>query len=189
MTFKFIYRKNYCVLFFFLFISCGIKTFKLKNSITEVPSDSNVYLNKSKYIKSLNNIIDTSSVYEEYDVFNRSLERLNKQDPHCCYSVLKFYGNGLLNYFVLDKDNLLNVEDFNPENNGYRGVYYEDNGSVRIDLFIIVDQFRNIGKLSGNISIENDTLYLKTDKHSSVRKFIKNNKIVPKEFLKFKVNW
>lgn len=181
--------KIYCVLFFFLFISCGIKVFKLKNNITEVPSDSNVYLNKSKYIKSLNHIIDTSSVYEEYNVFNRSLERLNKKDPHCCYTALRFYSNGLFNYFVLDKGNFLNIEDFNPENNGYRGVYYEDNGNMRIDLFIPVDQFRNIGKLSGSISIENDTLYLKNNKHSSIRKFVKNNTIALKEILKFKANW
>lgn len=189
MTFKFQNMKIYCILIFFLFISCGIQTFKLKNNITEVPSDSDVYLNKSKYSNSLNNSIDSTYVYEEYNIFNKSLERLDRQNPHCCFTVLKFYGNGFLNYFVLDKNNQLNIEDFNPENNGYRGVYYEDKRKVKIDLFIPVDQYRNIGKLSGNIIVKNDTIILKTDKNLPLRKFVKNTKLVPKEFLKFKADW
>lgn len=170
-----------------LFVSCEMKTYTLSNGITKVPADTTVYKQKVKFDTSLLSIIDTAVIYEEYSIESGMLKRLDNDITHRFYGVYRFYLNGCLNYFVLDKEYLVDTSYFNPDYDGYRGVYYLERNKIRCDLFAGSNELGWIGKLPATMMFIGDTLYVYKDysKYKSI--YIKRE--LPIEYFNYKSNW
>jgi len=102
----FLYTKNFIkyligIVLYTTIFSCSMKTYLLLDKITDVPLSSSVYKNKSKFDTSLLTTIDTSVVYEEYDMNKNIVMSLDKCTACRGYRVYKFYSNGCLNMFFL----------------------------------------------------------------------------------------
>lgn len=185
-------------MFFVLFIlvlSCNIKSYTLLNKVTTVSKNVSVYKNKSKFVSALLlKEIDTSVVYEEYNLDKNILMRLDPCIECRVYSVYKFYPNGCFNAFYLNRDKILSAMEFNPLYGGKRGVYYSENNKIKYDLFAEIDEHQHLGKISGTLSFMGDTMYLKRDDVKGIDKtdypkriFLKRK--LPPEYFVYKVNW
>jgi hypothetical protein len=172
-----------------LLVSCGVKTYKLENGYTKVPVNPRNYVNIKIFDSNLHGIIDTTCIYEQFNTNYNTLSRLDKHIETSIYGVLRFYSNGCFNRFNLDRgrDQLLTDNNFNPSYCGYRGYYNKKDAVIRFDMFAPITQMREIGKLSGIINVQGDTIYLVTDKYREVEVFIKRK--VSKELLNYKANW
>lgn len=157
-----------------IFISCGIKTFYLENKRTRVPVNSKEYINKTKFEKSILTSIDTASLYQEL------------LDNSGWGGIYKFYPNGCFNWYYIEGTTIPSADYFNPEINGYRGVYYMDKGKIKGDLFAPADERRNIGKLTEIFTVSGDTLFVER-KFGYVDIYIKRK--LPPEYFVYKANW
>ena len=165
-----------------------MKTYKLQNEITKVPFDKSVYKNKAKFNKELLRIVDTTVVYEEFSVKYNKLTRLDNHIENRFYGVYRFYSNGCFNLFYLDRELNESVHDFNPYYSGYRGVYYEEQTSIKSDLFSIANDWGWTGKLNQTLTFVGDTLYVRDDKpRSNTYKYVKRK--VPFAYLNYKADW
>jgi len=171
----------------FVLMSCNMKTYVLKDKITDVPYKPTVYKNKSKFTTSLINTIDTGVVYEEFDREKNILMSSDKCTACRGYRIYKFYPNGCLNMFFFDRNSLLPTVEFDPLYSGYRGVYYTENNKIRFDLFAEIDQRQHTGKLSATLTFSGDTMYLKRDDLSYTEIYIKRK--LPPEYFVYKANW
>jgi hypothetical protein len=165
-----------------------MRTFTLPDGITEVPAKPAVYKNKAKFDNSLPALIDTASIYEEFDQYYNVLRRLDTHIETSIYGAYRFYPNGTFNLFYHDRDKSLQPNDFNPDHNGYRGVYYSKENKFHFDLFAPGNELRWISKLTGAFRFSGDTLYVIRDvdkKH--IRIYIRRE--LPHEYLHYKANW
>jgi hypothetical protein len=179
--------------FFLIVLAFGsmtacMKTFTLQNGRTKVPTKTLVYKNKVNFEKALLNVVDTAVVYEEFNKRYNVLTRLDNHIETSFYAVYRFYPNGELNYFVLDRDRPQGTNDFNPEYKGYRGVYYSEKSKIKYDLFAPSNELRWIGKLTGEFTFSGDTLYVRRDESpKEVDIYIKRT--LPPEYFQYKANW
>jgi len=164
-----------------------MKTYKLQNGITKVPAKSQVYKNKAKFNMSLNALIDTNVVYEEFDLNYKLLRRLDNHPENSYYGAYKFYPNGYFNYFIIDRDASLNENSFNPQYAGYRGVYYLKNVDIGYDLFSTVNQSGWLGKLTGVFFFRGDTLLVHGYQTKDTSIYIKRK--LPGQLMNFNVDW
>ena len=171
----------------FILLSCNMKTYSLLDKITDVPINTNVYKNKSKFSASLLKTIDTGVVYEEYDRSKNILMSLDKCTACRGYRIFRFYSNGCLNMFFFDRNSTLPVNEFDPLYAGYRGVYYSEDNKIRFDLFAEIDQRQHTGKLSATLTFSGDTMYLKRDDLSYTEIYIKRK--LPPEYFIYQANW
>lgn len=182
--------KNILILLAFCFVSCGIKTYRLKNGFTKVPIHPITNLDIEKFDLELNTIIDTNCIYEKWDSNYKILARLDHHQETNIYGVLKFYSNGRFNEFYLNRERnqLLKKENFDPAYSGYRGYYNKKEDQIQFELFAPVTQEREIGKLSGILNIQGDTIYMVTNNYrEKLEIFIKRK--IPNELLGFKAEW
>ncbi len=176
-------------------VSCSIlhmKTYTLANGRSRVPADNSVYANKSKFDQSLLDIIDTDAIYEEYNTHYKTLSRLDTNVETVTYGCYRFYPDGCLNFFTLNRNEVITAQDFDPSYRGYRGVYYLESRKIRRDLFAEINQQRDIGKLMATLEFRGDTLFLQSDKTSidrnpQVRIYIKRK--LPEDYLNFTADW
>lgn len=170
-----------------LFLSCQMKTYTLQNGKTKVPKKSSVYANKSKFEVSLLSIIDTTVVYEEFDIDKKILLRYDNDITTKFYGIYRFYSDGYFNLFIINREDVLDTNSFNPEYRGYRGVYYKEDNQIRYDIFTIINELGHIGKLSGTFKISSDTLLVNRDVNKYPRMYIK--RVLPSSFLNHQANW
>ena len=119
-------KKNiFIILVLISTISCGIKTYKLKNGYSKVAIDQKIYQNKKYFEKSILKNIDTLVIYEEYNTTYYSgdkpvnaLARENYENVNTIYGVYKFYGSRNFNLFMLDREKpLLESKKYCGSNN------------------------------------------------------------------------
>lgn len=151
--------KIIAITFLSALMSCGISASLLRDNVTKVPRDSNVYSKASHFDLSLLSIIDTSVIYEEFEIRYGVLSRLDTNMETRTYGNYKFYSNGRLNYFILDRNEDLLPQMFDPAFTGYRGIYYLDEGRIRGDLFTSKSGMGELGKLSSTFEVKADTLF------------------------------
>lgn len=188
-------KKIELIIFFFV-VSCGIKTRTLEDRITIVPVKDFSFVNKKfNDDKQLYNI-DTNIIYEEFTketfiglnkfAVNKP-ERLNTSNKNTFYRAYKFYKNGCVNLFILQKKDSLTKHLLNPNFIGQRGVFYKDKDKIKLDLFSIKGySFKtDYGLITSEISISGDTLYEYRSKVKNI--FIK--KKLSKEFITFDASW
>lgn len=185
---------KYIVLVFLYvtFYSCGMKTVYLGNKITKVPIDDNAFGNKNKFDLSLFDNIDTSVIYEEYNttffIGSKPIDVLalyNYQNPDKFYEAYKFYNNGCFNLFILNRDDTISKETFNPNFNGYRGVFYRDNGIIKADLFTRTTGIGKMAIITEKLKFIGDTLFVKERIDTKV--YIKRK--LPLEYFDYKADW
>jgi hypothetical protein len=174
----------------FTILSCKIKVYTLQDKITVVPKNLDVYTNKVKFKQSLLVLIDTASVYEEFN--ENRLERLNIcKSCHQRYLVYKFYPNGCFNIFSFWKDTLPLADKINPNYSGVRGVYYLEDNDIKLDAFSTIGNLHYYGISTRTLKISGDTLFIKiTNKNDSnyqTNIYIKRK--LPKEYFQYKANW
>jgi hypothetical protein len=131
--------------------------------VTKVPLRSKVYKNRYLFDNKLCELIDTNTFYYEYNTNVNCLERYNIDSKDNFYGVYKFYGNGNLNYFMIDKNKYLKNTDFDPDYGGYRGIYYSGDNEIRFDIFVRINSWGWFGKSEGSIYVRGDTLFVKKD--------------------------
>ena len=187
-------KKYLSIILSFILLSCNMKTYLLEDKVTKVPFDSIAYNNRSKFTFSLLSIVDTNIVYEEVDMRYNTLARLDNHRDNSVYGIYKFYQNGRLNYFLINRDRLLNPNNFNPENSGYRGIYYSEKNKIKYDLFVISSELGEIDKQTGTFSFSADTLYSNRKNAKGINatnyatKVYVKRKLLP-EYFQFKANW
>ncbi len=165
-----------------------MKSYILQNGTTKVPHDTQVYHNKAKFDKSLLTIVDTSVVYEEFDQRYNILRRLDNHVETSIYGVYHFYPDGRFNKFFLDRDKLLEVNDFNPDFGGNRGVYYTERNQIRYDIFAESNELGWLGELNGTFKFSGDTLYVIRDIDKKyVGVYIKRK--LPANYLNYRPEW
>jgi len=174
---------------FTLLVGCGMKVYKLKDGVSEVPSKPEEYQNKIKFDKLLVNFFDTTVVYEEFDEYNNKLSRLNINEPRTHYSVYRFYSNGCFSIFILNRNDSLEMDSFNPEYTGYRGIYYLEKGQPVYEEFVPADEMRTVGRIKGKFTFRGDTLVAKRKGPSNVYPTILVKRKVPAKYLEYKANW
>lgn len=185
MIFK---RNNLLLVLTFVLISSCLKTITLQNERTPVPAKSDVYKNKTKFEKSLLRVVDTNVIYEFFNQSYNVLQRLDTNIETRTYGVYRFYPDGALNFFSLNRDKPLDSIYFNPKYNGYRGVYYLENKKIRYDLFAEINGWGWIGRLSGTLTFIGDTLYVKRD-YSTMYIDIYIKRKLPDGYLDYKADW
>jgi hypothetical protein len=172
-----------------------MRVYTLLDNITRVPLNLDDYVNKNKFNKSLLNLFDTAVVYEEFNKEKNILERFNFcQSCQKRYLVYRFYPNGCFNVFAFEKDKLPLIERINPNFSGGRGVYYLEKNEIKFDEFSAIDQFYNIGKITGTFKVNGDTIFVRQDDRKgldaqsySTEIYIKRK--LPKEYFTFKADW
>lgn len=173
---------------YFLFIglvSCGMRTTRLGDNISRVPKNTNAYKNRVKFDSSVLQYFDTSVVYEEYNSWKGILSRYDSADLHGFYEIYRFYPNGFMNCFVIDRNKPLVPKEFDPEYNGYRGVYYKKGSKLKGELFTAVNGLGHMGKLTERLIIKGDTLIVVTGENRNRSFFIKRK--LPPEYLIYKI--
>jgi hypothetical protein len=147
-------------LFLIVVISgCGLKYEVLKNGYTKVPRNDYKFENKQESVTLGVIPFRTDCIYEELSNFNNQPARKDVGNKETFfYETLRFYDNGCINIFLLNRDNV-NIE-FNPEFFGYRGVYYSVNNRWKFDLFAPQSERAIYGIISGEISLNGDTISL-----------------------------
>ncbi|MFY9242118.1 MAG: hypothetical protein WAO74_03740 [Polaribacter sp.] len=190
-------RKNLIILFFLITtISCGIKTFKLKNGYSRAAINERVYKNKKYFEKSILRDIETQIIYEEYNkTFYKGnkpinvLARKNYENPYSYYQVYKFYDNGNFNLFILNrKEPELKSNMFDPEFTGWRGVLYSENNKIKGDLITQISGTGTIGVIKQTFEFKGDTLFIDR-KGNSFEKRVYIKRKVPIELLKNNAEW
>lgn len=179
--------KKIILICFFIFTSCGIKNTLLLDGITKVPIDEKSYLNKIKYDSTMQKYFDVNCIYEEYDQGHSMPSRLCQEYEYPLYSAFKFYSNGCLNLFFLEKRKELLDINLDPNYAGYRGVYYEEEGVFRIEFFGVVDELKSLGKIKGTLTVKGDTLISYTDNLKYPKYYIKRK--LPDTFKKYNAKW
>lgn len=144
-----------------LIIPSCIKTKLLKDGITRVPIDNGVYINLKNFNKNLLNIVDTSVIYEEYNMRYKILQRLDNHFETDYYGCIRFYPDGRYNIFFLDKKERYDSNQFNSNYKGIRGIYYQNAEIIQYDLFTQIDGMGKFGKISGSFDFIGDTLIVK----------------------------
>lgn len=168
----------------------------LKNESTKVPKDKAYFKNiyDSKYKVFNHKEIDTNSLYKlEYYTLNK-VKYFHRYEH---VDFIKFYTNGrvnkfnyYMNYSVNEKVNKENIRiNLDPKFSGYRGVFYENDGSFYIDFSEPITELRNYGISKYEIvSISRDTLKIRKNKKNSSIYVYKRQKL-PLDSLKYKANW
>ena len=177
-------------------ISCGIKTYKLKNGYSKVAIDQKVYRNKRFFDKIILEKIDTLAIYEEYNTAYYSgdrpvnkLSRENYENVQTYYGAYKFYGNGNFNLFILDrKEPFLQSKMFDPEYTGWRGILYYENSVIKGDLVTQVSGMGQIGIIEQTFQIYGDTLIV-NKKGNKFGNEIYIKRKIPVELLKSTAKW
>jgi hypothetical protein len=182
---------TFLILSFFI-ISCGgIKTKHLNNSYIQIPLDDSFFIKnyKSKYKLVKFSSENYESIYLESFYTDYSGKFFNsKSGANSFIGAFKFYKNGAVNRFSLDKRKLNNLSILNPTKKGYRGVYYLKNGKQMISIVLPVTQNRkNYGVKDYEFSFKGDTLTIK-EKNSNY-KYIYLKQKLSKENLKFRADW
>lgn len=165
--------------------SCGMKSELLQDKITKIPADTTFYKNKTNYNALLNMSIDTTCIYEEYDTYKKELSRLDTQNPNSWYGVYKFYAGGRVNLFIIDRNEDVNKQSFNPELKGYRGVYYSKKNKILTDMYVPVTQNRAMGRSTSVLTNAGDTLYL----NDGIRQRVYVKNWACKQSLKHRADW
>jgi hypothetical protein len=188
MIFKNNYIIKYLLSVIVVYITSCMPTYTLQNGRTKVPTKPAIYKNQAKFDKTLLKIVDTGVVYEEFNKRYNVLTRLDNHIETRIYAVYRFYPNGRFNIFFIDRDKPLNINEFNPHYQGYRGVFYSEKNQIRYDLFAESNGLGWIGKLSGTFYFNGDTLYIKRDEAS--KEFdIYIKKELPSGYLNYKAVW
>lgn len=142
--------RKYCIilLIYLLPISCSYKTVYLQNGYTKIAVDEKVYRNKAQFKMSILSDIDTNAIYY-------------KADSRDGFEVYRFYNNGCLNLFFTEKvTGELNEQDFNPEINGHRGVFYIKGNRIKSDLFTRTTGMGAMGILTRTLIFHRDSLFV-----------------------------
>ena len=167
-------------------LSSCMKTYTLLNGITKVPVEKSKYDNKSKFNVNLVSTVDTNVVYEAFNTYKGILSRLD-DEANSFYGAYKFYSNGYFNLFILKKHARLN-SNMNPEYEGYRGVYYEEDGKIKYDLYSLVNQHQTLGRSSGEFIFKQNRLYIVgPGKNNYNDLYLKRE--LPEDFIYYKPNW
>ena len=174
---------------------CGIETYILNDGITEVPVNTYVFANKKKVDTFFLRFIDTEVIYEEFDVSNNILRRLDNKIETSIYTAYRFYQNGNLNVFALSRNNSIDKNSLNPEYSGYRGVYYTEDGQVRFDYFAADEQLRkHTYRISGEFTFKGDTLFVQRDHSKGISKIHFPQRVylkreLPPGYLNYNADW
>ena len=166
-------ERLFLILFSFGVFSCSVKTKYINEGVTKIPADENYFKRKfrDKYMVSIPNNIVVNSVYRE--VYSRYGESKYEANPKNL-SLLKFYKNGGVNFFIgVKMENIDNI-DLNPDSKGYRGIAYAKNDKQFVSFFAPVSQGGRYGLQHNTIMIANDTLYLKHKNENTTTVFVKS---------------
>lgn len=177
------------VLLIFTLFSCNVETRYLENNKTKVPTDNQVFGNRSLFDSKTVEAIDTEAVYEEiYSYLSQkdnfiSNGKQKNYNTQAQASYYRFYANGAVNFFILQKDfdAVREQKNIDPNYNGSRGILYQKEDKLKIDLFTIKSYGLkpNYGLVTHLIEIKGDTLFEKSIKDpSSVRVYAKR-KLTP----------
>ncbi len=168
----------YKIIFVYLLIisiatSC-LRVYMLGDNITKVPLNEKVYMNSCKFDPSVFKFLDTSVLYERYDMSHHRVMRLSKSLINEYYDIYRFYPNGHLNYFLLNskKTNIL-LADLDPLHTGYRGVYFKKGEKMILEIFVCTSEIGLISKTREYINVKEDTLYIKRDGEQYERVYVK----------------
>ena len=155
---------RFCLIIGFLFISCeSIKNKMLQDGTTKVPIDKKFFDKKyrNKYEIVLSKMIDPNSVYVESFYLDSNAKLFDSKKGHNSFiGVLKFYRNGCLNNFIVNKDSLHSLPKLNPLIRGYRGICYKNERDTIIEIILPVDEVYNLGKKKYFLKTRQDTLVL-----------------------------
>jgi hypothetical protein len=160
---------------FFTFISCSVKTQLLENNRTKVPKNKDVFSNKKKFNTNLLSVIDVKSVYKE-------IANQNQYN-----GIYKFYSNGNLNWFFVEKNLIPSGSFFDPKINGYRGVYYYEKEKIKVDLFAEINGMGKFGIITKTLRFAGDTMRVINDKSGHTQTYLKVP--LPKEYQEYKTDW
>jgi hypothetical protein len=172
-----------CVLV--MLASCGMRTTRLRDNGSKIPKRTSVYKNRIKFDSTALRYIDTGVVYEEYNTWNKVLIRLDSTDKNSSYGIYRFYSNGFMNYFSIDRNKPLVPKDFDPEYHGYRGIYYMNNNKLTTELFAPVNGLGHIGKRKEKCRISGDTLFVGRESVQYPQVYIKRK--LPAEYLTYRI--
>ena len=178
---------------FLFFSSCNYKLRILSDGSTRITTKEKTYHNINLFNAEILKLIDTNSIYKEccyIQDLDSSFLGLNntKKYQRLTYpnqnsrEYFRFYSDGYCNCFINDKvEDIYDFKDFNPENTGFRGVYFRNGkGEIRIDLFTQTSGIGDFSNLKLYLKISGDTLFMKQrNENNSYRVFIK--KELPKE--------
>ncbi len=183
------------LLFLLLFVSCGsIKTKKLKNGITDVPTEKDFFdINyREKYNVENINSVDLNSIYVRIYTLTNENEYINflgADYKHISFVyALKFYENGCVNQFIISKNDI-ETDSFlsiNPEIEGVRGVCYTQNNINKIAFVTKVSESGKMGIYNPIIELKGDSLFLSENKYL---KSVYIKKPLSKKNKKYTANW
>ncbi len=154
---------------------------------TKVPVDTTVFTKRGLFDKSLIQIVDTAVIYEEFSQRYGVLQRLDDHIETSFYDIIRFYGNGCINFFIIDRDMQFSPQKLNPRYSGLQGLYYFEKGRIRIQLCGRTDQRGGQGLIYSTVKISGDTLYEKRDNSPFENIYVKRR--FPEKFLSYTPYW
>lgn len=182
---------KFCLILGLFFVSCEtIKSKKLDDEISKIPVDKFFFHKnyRDKYPVMLLKMIDTNSVYIESFYLDSKGELLStKKGFNSFLNGLKFYGNGCVNNFVINKDSLVNLPELNPLRRGFRGISYIKNKDTVIEIIAPIDENYTLGKKQYYLKVRTDTLFLE-EKQTSLKYIYLRHKLNDTN-IKYKADW
>ncbi|MDX6188493.1 hypothetical protein SGQ83_03950 [Flavobacterium sp. Fl-318] len=182
---------KFCLILGFFFVSCEtIKYKKLDDGISKIPVDKFFFHKnyRNKYEIALLKMIDINSVYIESFYLDPKDKFFNSQKGFNSFiNGLKFYGNGCVSNFVINKDSLFNLPKLDPLKRGSRGISFIKQKDTVIEIIVPIDETYNLGKKQYYLKVHADTLFLE-DKQTSLRYIYLKHKLHG-ENTKFKADW
>lgn len=169
--------------------SCNfIKTTKLLDGLTKIPLNKDFFDKKYSEKFEVINLkqVDFNSIYiASLSISDNGIYNL-KSGGNPFIRGYKFYENGRINSFSLDKYHLDSLKTFDPIIRGYRGITYIKKEDTLVDIYLPISDNYRFGKSKYKAKINSDTLFL-IDQYDVTYIYLK--KELSKENQEFKANW
>jgi hypothetical protein len=182
---------RFCLIVILFFVSCeAIKYRRLEDKITKIPSDKFFFDKnyRNKYAILSPSKIDTNAIYIENCYVSSDGKIFSSKDGlNSFINGIKFYGNGCINSFSLDKNKLNNIIDLNPSVSGYRGICYKSKNDTLVEIIVPIDENYNLGRKKYTMRMSKDTLFLENKEASSKYIYLKSK--LEGNNIQYKSNW
>jgi|GEM_PF-4145143 len=171
---------------------CGIRSRTLKNGYKKVPYDKeffNKHYRKRYGVVNLKDV-DYNAVYIEAYIISAVGDWFNsRQNNNTGISIIKFYNNGCVNKFYIDKNRIDNLPLLNPEIRGYRGILYKKNKDILMDIVANITGCYILCKYKYKVRIKGDTLFLKSKENSNKDTYVYLRKVLSEKNLNYEADW
>ncbi len=165
-----------------------IKTNELEDGMTDVPFNKDFFDKRYREKHEVINLnqVDFNAIYiESYSISDNGIFDL-RSGSNDFINGIKFYTNGCVSVFGIDKNKINDQRLLNPIVHGFRGMSYVKKKDTLIDFYAPANSSYQFGKIKHKARVNGDTLFL-TDRYDIIDVYLK--KQLTEKNLGFEADW